>query len=66
MDKATGKSKGYGFVTFKDADAAEFVKQTANFNFLGKNVCYYVLGWLGCYFFYMIFHMFFTVLSFFE
>ena len=39
MDKVTGKSKGYGFVTFKDAHAAEFVKQTANFNLLGKNVC---------------------------
>lgn len=38
MDKVTGKSKGYGFVTFQDADAAERVKQTANFQFLGKNV----------------------------
>eukprot|EP00026_Physarum_polycephalum_P009514 Phypoly_transcript_09640.p1 GENE.Phypoly_transcript_09640~~Phypoly_transcript_09640.p1 ORF type:complete len:390 (+),score=84.98 Phypoly_transcript_09640:105-1274(+) len=38
MDKMTGKSKGYGFVTFKDANAAEFVKQTANFSFLGKNM----------------------------
>lgn len=38
MDRVTGKSKGYGFVTFQDADAAERVKQTANFHFLGKNM----------------------------
>jgi RNA recognition motif-containing protein len=39
MDRNTGKSKGYGFVTFQEADTAERVKQTANFFFLGKNVC---------------------------
>lgn len=38
MDRNTGKSKGYGFVTFQEADTAERVKQTANFFFLGKNM----------------------------
>jgi RNA recognition motif-containing protein len=38
MDRITGKSRGYGFVTFKDATSAEYVKRTANFNFLGKNM----------------------------
>jgi RNA recognition motif. (a.k.a. RRM, RBD, or RNP domain) len=60
MDKVTGKSKGYGFVTFKDATAAEFVKQTANFNFLGKNVCNASLqphGGVACFFFVVLFEL---------
>jgi len=36
MDKVTGKSKGYGFVTFQDADSAANVKQSTNLYFLGK------------------------------
>lgn len=38
MDRTTGKSKGYGFVTFQESDSADRVKQTANFFFLGKNM----------------------------
>mmetsp|Transcript_15628 Transcript_15628/g.26965 ORF Transcript_15628/g.26965 Transcript_15628/m.26965 type:complete len:248 (-) Transcript_15628:599-1342(-) len=36
MDRETGKSKGYGFVTFADAGAAEEVKKLGNVNFMGK------------------------------
>jgi len=36
MDKATGKSKGYGFVTFQDAESANNVKQSSNLYFHGK------------------------------
>jgi len=36
MDKVTGKSKGYGFVTFQDAESANNVKQSTNLYFLGK------------------------------
>eukprot|EP01118_Nematostelium_gracile_P019695 TRINITY_DN9229_c0_g1_i2.p1 TRINITY_DN9229_c0_g1~~TRINITY_DN9229_c0_g1_i2.p1 ORF type:complete len:211 (+),score=43.88 TRINITY_DN9229_c0_g1_i2:127-759(+) len=36
MDKVTGKSKGYGFVTFEDPQSATIVKQTSNLHFLGK------------------------------
>eukprot|EP00164_Ancoracysta_twista_P002675 GFYU01003558.1.p1 GENE.GFYU01003558.1~~GFYU01003558.1.p1 ORF type:complete len:320 (+),score=78.02 GFYU01003558.1:162-1121(+) len=38
MDRATGKSKGYGFVSFGDAETATRVKQQNNFTFLGKTV----------------------------
>jgi len=36
MDKNTGKSKGYGFITFETAEAAEKVKLSNNLYFLGK------------------------------
>jgi len=36
MDKVTGKSKGYGFVTFQDLESANNVKQATNLYFLGK------------------------------
>lgn len=36
MDKVTGKSKGYGFVTFDTPEAASKVKQSTNLYFLGK------------------------------
>jgi len=38
VDRSTGKSKGYGFVTFKDAETAEKVKKTSNLYFLGKTM----------------------------
>jgi len=38
MDKVTGKSKGYGFVTFQDAESANNVKQSTNLYFLGKTM----------------------------
>jgi len=36
MDKSTGKSKGYGFVTFEDKETAERVKREGNIYFQGK------------------------------
>jgi len=36
MDRNTGCSKGYGFVTFADAEIAQNVKQQGNLFFLGK------------------------------
>jgi len=36
MDKNTKKSKGYGFITFEDPEAAEKVKLSNNLYFLGK------------------------------
>jgi len=38
VDRSTGKSKGYGFVTFKDFETAETVKKTSNLYFLGKHM----------------------------
>jgi len=36
MDKTTGNSKGYGFVTFADPEVSETVKSQSNLYFLGK------------------------------
>lgn len=36
MDKNTKKSKGYGFITFEDPEAAEKVKSSTDLFFLGK------------------------------
>mmetsp|Transcript_11699 Transcript_11699/g.14562 ORF Transcript_11699/g.14562 Transcript_11699/m.14562 type:complete len:204 (-) Transcript_11699:151-762(-) len=38
VDRDTNKSKGYGFVTFKDAETAEIVKKATDLNFLGKSM----------------------------
>lgn len=38
IDKATNKSKGYGFVTFESPEDASKVKQYSNLNFQGKLV----------------------------
>eukprot|EP01112_Ceratiomyxa_fruticulosa_P011775 TRINITY_DN3229_c0_g1_i1.p1 TRINITY_DN3229_c0_g1~~TRINITY_DN3229_c0_g1_i1.p1 ORF type:complete len:230 (+),score=58.83 TRINITY_DN3229_c0_g1_i1:222-911(+) len=38
MDRLTGKSKGYGFVTFQNEDSAKKVKEAANIFFLGKTM----------------------------
>jgi hypothetical protein len=37
-DRTTGKSKGYGFVTFQDLSAAEKAKASTNLFFLGKTM----------------------------
>jgi len=36
MDRETGRSKGYGFITFQAAETAERVKQSSNIFFMGK------------------------------
>jgi len=36
MDKNTGKSKGYGFVTFADPEQAAQVKQSTKLSYMGK------------------------------
>eukprot|EP01113_Clastostelium_recurvatum_P035388 TRINITY_DN4927_c0_g1_i3.p1 TRINITY_DN4927_c0_g1~~TRINITY_DN4927_c0_g1_i3.p1 ORF type:complete len:205 (+),score=58.36 TRINITY_DN4927_c0_g1_i3:168-782(+) len=38
MDRDTGKSKGYGFVTFQDEEAAEKVKEAHTIFYMGKNM----------------------------
>jgi len=35
-DRSTGRSKGYGFVTFRDADTADRVRNSSGLVFLGK------------------------------
>jgi RNA recognition motif-containing protein len=35
-DRSTGRSKGYGFVTFRDVDTAERVRNSSGLVFLGK------------------------------
>jgi len=38
VDRETNKSKGYGFVTFKEPETAEAVKNATELNFLGKTM----------------------------